>query len=147
MFLAGCSTTVSQSVAVPPGLGKQLAIHEITTTNEAVTAPSDIGDKLKSAVEAELKKQPQGSKPASMTLEVLDYSVVDSGTRLLIGGLGGSNRMRTLVRIVDNNGALIASYEVARTSQPGFIGGFYSQEATTIQVSAEAIISTLYGQK
>lgn len=149
LVLGACSTSV-QDTARSPTIDAQTG-QPVQTYVAAARAISNYGvapevlQALEVAFSREVRKREPLGMPVAVTMDVTQFEVKSGGARFFGGALVGSNKMFVTVQLVDTENRLVREFKVERKSNPGGYGMFYDQKTATVEVTAEEIVKTIYG--
>ena len=85
LILAACSTTVSTRQGLEASIRTTLMYVEVDVASSLPTVTADISTQLKKALNERLAKLPQGARPTTVRIDIIEYSVASGGDRFFKG--------------------------------------------------------------
>jgi hypothetical protein len=150
MALSACSTAVVPKQAISSAIRADLKVVDVTVTGaNGADVPEDVGPRLEKAVRLAIAdRKPSGTTAVKLTVLVTRFEIVSGAARLFAGALPGSNKLNATVEIRDaQSGAIIGTFDVKRSANPGATGVLYSQTQGTIDAAATGVAEGIYGPK
>lgn len=148
LALAACtSTKVNTRLALEPAKTATLKYDNVVVTSPLSDLPTDLTDRLKSAVTARLAQVPQGASPVKLELTINQFRVVDPTNRFLVGVLAGASVMSVRVQILDAQGNSLSDLDVMRSANHGIYGALMDEKGGLIESSADGIAEALGAPK
>jgi len=146
MFVSGCTTAITATKPFERGTQKGLNISQVSVKAlPASGATITLVAALKSAVLQQLSVKGVVGSNAKLDILVANAVIVNSSDRAFIGALAGSNKLDVTATVKSQeDGKILAEFDVKGDYNPGGFGAFSNPEISTAESVAEALIAEIY---